>query len=123
MMLLLEMLFVVFTSLLPNILHKSQLSAETFLKLLPVTACPSCGFSYVIKNDSIHNGKPKSECKDCGRRFANNPNNVVVPSEIKQFIDKLLLERISLRGIARVTGVFLSWLQNYVHDKFTRTSR
>ena len=33
----------------------------------------------------------------------------------RQLIDQLLLERISWRGIARVTGVSWSWLRNYVN--------
>lgn len=85
---LLEMLFASFTSLLPNTWHNSQISTETLPKVLPFIICPSCSSSHVIKNGSIYNGKPKSECKDCGRQFVNNPNNVVVPSEIKQPIDK-----------------------------------
>ena len=46
-----------------------------------------------------------------------NPTNKTVSDETKQLIDKLLLERISLRVIARVTGVSWSWLQNYVNNK------
>ena len=51
----------------------------------------------------------------CGQPFVINPTNKTVSDETKQLIDKLLLERISLRGIARVTGVSWSWLQNYVN--------
>ncbi len=50
-------------------------------------------------------------------QFVINPTNKTVSDETKQLIDKLLLERISLRGIARVTGVSWSWLQNYVNNK------
>ena len=38
-------------------------------------------------------------------------------------IDKLLLERISLRGIVRVVDVSWRWLQNYVNNKFTQVPR
>jgi len=34
-----------------------------------------------------------------------------------------LLERISLRGIARVIGVSWSWLQNYINQNLARTPR
>jgi len=34
-----------------------------------------------------------------------------------------LLERISWRGIARVTGVSWSWLQNYINQNLARTPR
>ena len=82
-------------------------------------ACPSCGSQYLIKNGSIHNGKPKHQCKSCGHQFIDNPTKTIVLLETKQLIDKLLLERISLRGIARVTGVCWSWLQNYVNQKLS----
>jgi transposase-like protein len=86
-------------------------------------SCPRCGSYHTIKNGSTHNGKPKRQCKDCGRQFVLNPNNQSVFVEIKRLIDKLLLERISLRGIARVTGVSFSWLQNYVNTKFSHVPR
>jgi IS1 family transposase len=47
---------------------------------------------------------------------------VVVSSSLR-LIDKLLLERISLRGIQRVTGISWSCLQDYVNNKFSQTPR
>jgi len=41
----------------------------------------------------------------------------------RQLIDQLLLERISWRGIARVTGVNWSCLQNYVNNKLAAVPR
>jgi transposase-like protein len=87
------------------------------------SCCPNCGSHHRIKNGSIHNGKPKRQCKECGRQFVINPTNKTVSDETKQLIDKLLLERISLRGIARVTGVSWSWLQNYVNNKLAAVPR
>jgi insertion element IS1 protein InsB len=52
-----------------------------------------------------------------------NSTNITISAETKQFIDKLLLKRISLRGIARVTGVSWSWLQNYVNQKLGHIPR
>ncbi len=52
-----------------------------------------------------------------------NPTNKTVSDETKQLIDKLLLERISLRGIAIVTGVSWSCLQNYVNNKLAAFPR
>ena len=48
---------------------------------------------------------------------------ITSPEEPKKLIDKLLLERIFLRGIARVTGVSWSWLQNYVNNKLASVPR
>jgi hypothetical protein len=55
--------------------------------------------------------------KECGQPFVINPTNKTVSDETKQLIDKLLLEIISLRGIARATGLIWSCLQNYVNNK------
>lgn len=85
--------------------------------------CPSCGSTHTIKNGSTHNAKLKRLCKSCGRQFVINPEKKFISIEIKLFIDKLLLERISLRGIVRVTGVSLAWLQNYVNNKFASIPR
>ena len=37
---------------------------------------------------------------------------------IRELIDRLLLERISLAGIARVVQVSEQWLQSYVNEKY-----
>jgi IS1 family transposase/transposase-like protein len=86
----------------------------------PQRVCPSCGSHHVIKNGSIHNGKPKHQCNDCGLQFVDHPNRKVVSDLTRQLIDSLLLERISMRGIARVTGVSWDWLQKYVNSKMSR---
>ncbi len=103
-----------------NNIESTEQNAHPKISLLP---CPRCGSYHTIKNGSTHNGKPKRQCKDCGRQFVINPNNQTISTEKKQLINKLLLERISLRGIARVTGVSWSWLQNYVNNKFSAVPR
>jgi hypothetical protein len=57
------------------------------------------------------------------RQFVINSTNKTISDETKQLINKLLLERLSLRGIQRVTGVSWSWLQNYVNNKFSQVVR
>ena len=79
--------------------------------------CPKCHSLNVVKNGSIHNGKPKFSCQDCNRQFVENPQNKI-PQNKKELIDKLLLERVSLAGIARVVGVSERWLQSYVNRKY-----
>jgi hypothetical protein len=85
--------------------------------------CPNCQGSWVVKNGSIHNGKPKWKCKACGRQFVAQPKQHRISNETKQIIDKLLLERVSLAGIVRVTGVSLRWLQYYVNAKYASVPR
>ena len=67
--------------------------------------CPKCDSKNVIKNDSIHNGKPKFECKDCGRQFIENPTKKVITQDQWDYVDKLLLEKLPIAGISRVTGI------------------
>ena len=85
--------------------------------------CPKCQSTQFIKNSTIHNGKPKWKCKACGRQFVVDPSQRRISDETKQRIDKLLLERISLAGIVRVTGVSLRWLQYYVKAKYAAAQR
>lgn len=85
--------------------------------------CPRCQGTQVVKNGSIHNGKPKWKCKACGRQFVANPAPQRISDETKQTIDKLLLERVSLAGIVRVTGVSPRWLQYYVNAKYASLPR
>lgn len=73
-----------------------------------------------MKNGRIHNGKQRYRCKGCGRQFVLNPTKKVISEETKDRIDKLLLEKLPLAGIARVEGVSESWLQNYVNQKYNQ---
>ncbi len=81
-------------------------------------SCPSRNSKQIVKNGKIHNGKQNHKCRDCGRQFVQNPENKVIKQETKNLIDKLLLEKISLAGISRVTEVSEPWLQSYVNEKY-----
>ena len=85
--------------------------------------CPQCASEQIIKNGSIHNGKPKYLCKACRYQFVEEPQDRRIPDETKALIDKLFLERISLAGIARVVGVSERWLQPYVNEQYRNIPR
>jgi insertion element IS1 protein InsB len=85
--------------------------------------CPRCQSEKVIRNGRIHNGTPKFACKACGRQFVERPQQQRISDETKSRIDKLLLERVSLAGIVRVTGVSARWLQDYVNHKYAAVPR
>ena len=87
--------------------------------------CPRCQSQDIVKNGSIHNKKQKYACKDCGRQFVENPQNKnkVVSQETVILIDKLLLERLALEAIVRVTGVSSKWLQDYVNEKYSQINQ
>lgn len=77
-----------------------------------MSTCPECGNEQPVKNGRIHNGKQRFLCQCCGRKFVENHENRVISQAKKDLIDKLLLERISLAGIARVAGVSELWLRS-----------
>jgi IS1 family transposase/transposase-like protein len=85
--------------------------------------CPSCESNNVVKNGFIHNGKQNHKCKACGRQFVEAPQQKRISEETKSLIDKLLLEKIPLAGIARVYDVSESWLQEYVNRKYESIPR
>ena len=57
-------------------------------------------------------------CKSCGRQFVLDPKNKIIGQEPRNLIDKLLLEKLPLAGIARVTGVSERWLQTYINTLY-----
>ena len=85
--------------------------------------CPYCNCIDIVKNGSNSVGTPKFLCKSCDRQLVENPKQQRLSEETKELIDKLLLERIPLAGMARVTGVSERWLQSYVNEKYEAVPR
>jgi insertion element IS1 protein InsB len=83
-----------------------------------MVGCPKCESKSVVKNGRIHNGKQRYVCKSCGRQFVPSGSKKVVDDETKGLIDRLLLEKLSLAGIARAAKVSQTWLQSYVNVKY-----
>jgi insertion element IS1 protein InsB len=100
-------------------------------------SCPSCESKNVVKNGFIHNGNQNHKCKACGRQFVEAPKQKLISPETKTPIDKLLLEKMPLSGIAkhvlrgnlppqnmrRVCDVSETWLQDYVNRKYQSIPR
>jgi transposase-like protein len=86
-------------------------------------ACPICASSQTVKNGRIHNAKQRFKCHECGRQFVEHPQKKVIDQNTREWIDRLLLERISLAGIARVAQVSEQWLQSYVNQKYAQVPR
>jgi insertion element IS1 protein InsB len=82
-------------------------------------ACPRCGSRQYKRNGRSHTGKQNHKCKICGRAFVRVPENHVITEEQRAVIERLLLERISRRGICRVIGVELRWLLSFMRERFT----
>ncbi len=86
----------------------------------PMPACPLYTSAQTVKNGRIHNGKQRFKCRDCGRQFIEQPTQKVIDLATHELIDRLLLERISLAGIARAVQVSEQWLQTYVNEKYAK---
>jgi IS1 family transposase len=80
--------------------------------------CPQCQSPKYKKNGHIHNGKQNYQCKDCGRQFVDCFAQYLVPDDTRVLIERLLVERISLRGICRAMGVTLKWLLGFLVECF-----
>lgn len=68
-----------------------------------------------MKNGTTRRGKQNYKCRDCGRQFVENPQWKPREKDSTVMIDRLLLEKIPLAGIARVLKLSQSWLQQYVN--------
>jgi insertion element IS1 protein InsB len=80
--------------------------------------CPQCQSLKYKKNGHIHNGKQNYQCKDCGRQFVECFAQYLVSDDIRALIERLRVERISLRGICRAVGVTLKWLLGFLVQCF-----
>lgn len=79
--------------------------------------CRSCGSVNIIRNGTNKCGNPQYHCKACGVYRVLKPK-VRYTERDKEQVLKAYRERISLRGIQRVFGVWrstvLRWLKQYV---------
>jgi len=84
--------------------------------------CPYCGHLHVVKNGSTHHKKQKYRCKQCRKQFVENRTKKLIDFQVRETVKKLLLERISLAGIARSLNISRTWLQNFVNDFYRQIS-
>jgi transposase-like protein len=75
--------------------------------------CPNCHAEDTVKNGGMHHGKPKFLWKNCGRQWVAPPEQKTLSPETKALMDKLLLGKIPLAGMARVTGRSERWWPQY----------
>src|SRR5262245_14315258 len=71
-------------------------------------------FDGVWKNGHIHNGKQNHHCHHCGRQFVQCREQYLISDDKRGLIERVLVERISLRGICRAVGVTLKWLLGFL---------
>src|SRR5919202_4865002 len=81
-------------------------------------ACPACGSTRFKKNGHTHNDKQNHQCKTCPRQFVQCSAQYLISNDKRGLIERLLVERISLRGICRAEGVTLKWLLGFLVQCF-----
>jgi hypothetical protein len=75
--------------------------------------------SHIKRNGYTHYGRQNYRCKDCDRQFVEDSQ--LIGEEVKDLIKALLLERLSLRGICRVTRVSLTWLPDFIVEVYSES--
>jgi insertion element IS1 protein InsB len=80
---------------------------------------PQCGSTWYKRNGHIHTGKQNHRYNVCSRAFVLVPENHLLTDEQRALVERLLLERRSLRGICRVVGVGLRWLLRFMVERFS----
>jgi hypothetical protein len=66
--------------------------------------CPQCKSPKYKKNGHLHNGKQNHHCHDCGRQCVQCFEPYLLSDDKRGRIERLLVERIALRGICRAGG-------------------
>jgi insertion element IS1 protein InsB len=97
---------------LANIAYQSSRGQQKIMVIREV--CPQCQSPQFKKNGHIHNGKQNHHCHDCGRQFVQCCEQYLIAEDKRGLIERLLVERISLRGICRAVGVTLKWLLGFL---------
>lgn len=81
--------------------------------------CPRCLSTNVKKYGLNFNGKKQQhKCKDCKYKFVDKGQQWFICAQKQQLIQKLLAERISLRGICRVVDISLTWLLKFIKQLY-----
>ena len=77
--------------------------------------CPRCGSARVVRNGRTKAGSVNLWCRGCDRCFVPDPKRAAITPEREALVRRLLLERLSLRAIARSAQVSRAWLQRFVN--------
>lgn len=99
------------------------LNLECRAMSIALPACPNCQSKDVVKNGKTRYGKQNYKCRDCGRQFVEAPQWRTISEETKGIVDRLLLEKLLLAGIARALQISEVWVQQYVNQKYNQLGR
>lgn len=104
------------------IFGKKKSSRELYLKCVKKKLnCPYCLGTNLSRKGFSRNGKQRYKCQECKKRIVLHGRQYFVSSEQVAIIGRLLLERISLRGICRAMQVSFSWLRLHIQSVYRTT--
>ena len=81
---------------------------------MPRKSCPRCDSPNYKRNGHTHNQKQNHRCNCCGRQFVLDPQWSSISDKQKTYIKRMLLERVSLRGICRILKISIQWLLQFM---------
>lgn len=87
------------------------------------TCCPSCNSQVFVRNGFNRHGDQNHRCLECKRQFVLNPQNKIISEATKGLVRRLLLERLSLRGICRAAQVSQAWLLTFIKHEYDQIPR
>jgi IS1 family transposase/transposase-like protein len=83
--------------------------------------CPYCLSTNVTrKGMNKKQTKRRYKCKNCFKRYVEDGKEYFMDQEKVELINRLLLERLSLRGISRAVKVSLRWLMSYIKKLYAK---
>src|SRR5262249_39815221 len=83
--------------------------------------CPRCGSRHrQVKIGTTHKGKQRFRCRDCGRRYGQNPTPKGYEPALRQQAIRLYLEQNGFRRIGRLLGVNPQTVANWVKAEEAR---
>lgn len=85
-----------------------------------MTTCPHCHSLKIVKNGKSYYGKQNYKCRHCCRQAVEREPEQLLSRE--ELLKSLLLERVSLRAIARILNVSLGWLVPRIQALWQQTS-
>jgi insertion element IS1 protein InsB len=77
-------------------------------------ACPACGSTRFQKHGPTHHGQQQQQCTACPRQVVPCSEPSLRSDETRALSERVLRERISLRGSGRAVGVGLQGLMGFI---------
>jgi insertion element IS1 protein InsB len=76
--------------------------------------CPRCQSPKSKTNGHLHHGKQHHQCHDCGRQLVDGSAQYLLAEDTRALSERLLVERLAVRGIGRAVGVPRKWVVGFL---------